>query len=49
MHLCVQAVFDTSGKLQVIIHELGSSRSLPRTDQIRVKGKFLIVVIALVL
>ena len=49
MHLCVQVVFDLSGRLQVVIHEVDSSVSIPRTDQMKVTGNFLTVAIALVL
>ena len=49
MHLCVQVLFDTSGMLQVIIHEPDSFGSISGTVLVRVTGNFLTVVIALVL
>lgn len=49
MHPCVQVVFDPSRKRQVVSHELDSSTGIPGTDEIKVAGNFLTVVIALVL
>lgn len=45
----MQVVCDTSRKHQVVSHELDSSTGILGTDEIKVAGNFLTVVIALVL